>query len=282
MPISVIVPAYNEEAEIADLLRRFAEIPDVSVIVAANGCRDDTAVIARRFPVQVIELAQASKTAALNAADALAGPGPRIYWDADIAPTRALLTALAAAVGGPGVRAAGPRTEIVLTSRSILVRAYYAINKRLPVFEGRLFGRGVIAISADARARFGDFPPIVADDMFLDALFRPEERGHVDETVLVPAPVGVGDLVRRLARSRSGNAEFRAWLRDHGAEIGLTENATPQEERSSWLRDVVLPSPKLWPAAVCYVGITVAAELRRRMPGWSVQSGWGRSRPEAA
>jgi hypothetical protein len=51
--------------------------------------------------------------------------------------------------------------------------------------------------------------------------------------------------------------------------------------RSSWLKDVVLRRPWLAPAAVCYAGITVYAELQaRRRP----DAGWGHdasSREEA-
>ncbi|MGH3715145.1 MAG: hypothetical protein ACRDT4_17030, partial [Micromonosporaceae bacterium] len=44
----------------------------------------------------------------------------------------------------------------------------------------------------------------------------------------------------------------------------------------SWLRDVVLHSPRLAPAAVCYVGIVLAAELRRRVNRLRGRTDWGR------
>jgi glycosyltransferase involved in cell wall biosynthesis len=69
---SVVVAAHNEAAVIDRCLASLVA-PGVQVIVAANGCTDDTAAIARRTPgVEVVELATPSKIAALNAGDARA------------------------------------------------------------------------------------------------------------------------------------------------------------------------------------------------------------------
>ena len=68
---SVIVPAFNEEAEIRVLMDSLVKSPDfgsdIVVVVAANGCKDNTAAVARSYGVNVVELVQASKVAALNA-----------------------------------------------------------------------------------------------------------------------------------------------------------------------------------------------------------------------
>src|SRR6185312_6038650 len=111
---------------------------------------------------RVVEIPTASKTAALNAADSMASYYPRIYLDADIVVSPRLVRALGEALSAPGVHGAVPRPEMDLAASSWPVRAFYRINSRLPVFRGRLFGRGVIAISKDARARFGAFPEIIA------------------------------------------------------------------------------------------------------------------------
>ncbi|MFY1636616.1 glycosyltransferase [Solwaraspora sp. WMMB335] len=278
--ITVIMPAFNEEAGIGAVLRAMTESPgfgpDIEIIVAANGCTDRTAEVARSFGVRVVEIGTPSKIAALNAADAIAGGDVRVYLDADIAVPAELLRALAAAIAEPGAQAAAPRPVIDTSDGSWPVRAYYAINSRLPVFRGRLFGRGLIALSAEARARFTDFPDIIADDMFLDAVVRSEEKRDVDLPVRVVAPRRTGDLIRRVARSRAGNVEFWHFVRTdpRGAELAL--DPVPGASQWSWLRRVVIAAPRLVPAAFCYVAITVLAEFKRRSPGWNVRSGWGR------
>lgn len=278
--ITVIMPAFNEEEGIGAALRAMTESPhfgpDIDIIVAANGCSDRTAEVARACGVRVLEIATPSKIAALNAADAIADGDVRIYLDADIAAPVELLRALAAAIAEPGVAAAAPRPVIDASGSTWPVRAYYAINSRLPVFSGRLFGRGLIALSAEARARFTNFPDIIADDMFLDAVVRSTEKRDVDLPVRVVAPRRTGELVRRVARSRAGNAEFWHFVRTDPRGADLALDPVPGSSPWSWLRRVVATTPRLVPAAFCYVAITVAAEFMRRSPGWNVRSGWGR------
>jgi hypothetical protein len=147
----------------------------------------------------------------------------------------------------------------------VMVRAYFAIQRRLPVFEEGLFGRGLIAVSEQGRARFDTFPEIVADDLFLDSMFTTEERVLLPEiTTTVATPLRTRDLVRRLVRVRRGNAALRA-----------TSPDVRRSDRWSWLRDVVLPRPWLAPAGVVYVGITAYAALLARR-GQVTDTTWGR------
>jgi glycosyltransferase involved in cell wall biosynthesis len=280
MTVTVIVPAFNEEAGIGGVLSGLdagaTDLPEVEIVVAANGCVDRTAEVARRYRVRVVELAEPSKVGALNAAEATAAPGPRIYLDADVRVSPALIRALIDAVSRAGVAAAVPRARLAYRDSSWPVRGYYAISERLPVFRNRLFGRGVIALSEDARRRFDRFPDITADDMFLDAIVGPDEKVEIPAEVLVAVPRRTGQLVRRLARARAGNAEFWRFVRSAPPEYGLLADPVPGASRWSWLRAVLLREPRLIPAAVCYVAIVVLAELRRRSPGFTVRSGWGR------
>lgn len=74
--ISVVIPAHDEESSIVRCLTSLVEgaPPDaLEVVVVANGCHDTTAVAARTVegPITVVEIAEASKVAALNAGDAL-------------------------------------------------------------------------------------------------------------------------------------------------------------------------------------------------------------------
>jgi glycosyltransferase involved in cell wall biosynthesis len=286
MSVTVIVPAFNEEDGIGRILSGLdvavTGLPDVKVVVAANGCTDRTAAVAREFGVKVVEIDQASKTAALNAAEAMAPSGHRIYLDADAVVSPELIRALIESVSRIGIQAAAPRPELVYGGSSWPVRAYCTISERLPVFRNRLFGRGVIALSETARRRFTEFPDITADDMFLDAIVGPDEKVEIDVVVPVQVPRRAGQLIRRLARAREGNVEFWRFVRSEPTGYGLLADPVAGPSRWSWLSAVVLEEPRLFPAAVCYVSIVLMAEGRRRLPGFSVRSGWGRETATAA
>jgi len=178
------------------------------------------------------------------------------------------LRGIATALASGSALAAVPRRQLELAGRPLPVRAFFAINSRLPVYRDGLFGRGLIALSEAGRARFVDFPDVVADDLFLDSLFSPAEKIEVDSVVArVTTPRRTRDLVRRLIRVRRGNAAMRA----AGVRGEVTTGARVRPAaRMSWLRDVVLPRPWLAPAAACYVAITglAAVAARRAGPRW--------------
>lgn len=261
---SIIVPAHNEASRIGGnltLLTLGAGFDEFEIIVVANGCTDPTVDVARSIPgVRVIDLPEPGKAAALRAGDAAATRLARIYLDADVALSAHEARALAKAVTQPGIHAATGRRRIVTRGSSLGVRAFYAVNRRLPVYDDGLFGRGVIAVGPIGRARFDEFPDLVADDLFLDSLFTPDEKVQVDDVVTsVVAPRRTMQLIRRLARVRSGNRAVRTASQARGASS------------SSWLRHVVLPRPWLWPAGICYAVVVIAAEVMSRRAGLT----WG-------
>jgi glycosyltransferase involved in cell wall biosynthesis len=270
---SVVIAAHNEAAVIGrclDALLADAAPGEIDVTVVANGCTDGTAAAAARPGVRVLDLPEPGKANALNAGDAVARGFPRIYLDADIVLSTAAVRALTAVLEA-GAPSATVGRELDLAGRPLLVRAYFAIHGRLPVMRDGLFGRGVVALSDEGRARFGRFPALVADDLFLDSQFSAEEKAHVNEyAARVATPRRTGDLIRRLVRVRGGNAAMRA-----AAARGEVTVPVRAAARSSWLRDVVLPRPWLAPAAVCYVGITVWAALAAKRAG-DGGAAWGR------
>ncbi|MGW0023009.1 glycosyltransferase [Rhodococcus sp. NPDC003383] len=276
---SVVIAAHNEAAVIERCLASLladATPGEFDVIVVANGCTDDTATLAARSPgVRVVEIPEASKPKALNAGDTIAAGFPRVYLDADIVAgthvVRAMRDALAADAPQPVPLAVVPRRDLELTGRSFLVRQFFAINSRLPVFHEGLFGRGLIALSAEGRRRFDRFPDMVADDLFLDSQFTPQEKREVDGvSTVVEVPLHTRDLVRRLVRVRRGNASLRA-----AGRSGTIAGKVRPVDRFAWLRDVVIPNPRLVPAGVVYAGITsLAALLALRTP--TEGQAWGR------
>nr|WP_296068241.1 glycosyltransferase [uncultured Actinoplanes sp.] len=268
---SVVIAAHNEAAVIGrclDSLLAGAAPGEFDVTVAANGCTDDTAKVAAERGVRVVDLPEAGKAGALNAGDDAAAGFPRVYLDADIVLSTADVRALAAAVDDRHP-AATARRELDLAGRPPLVRAYFAINRRLPAFRTGLFGRGVIVLGEAGRARFDRFPDMVADDLFLDSLFTEAEKRQVSAVCAVVAtPRRTSLLIRRLVRVRAGNAAMRAAAAR--GDVGATVRSA---DRSSWLKDVVLRRPWLVPAAACYAGITVYAAVRARR---GTGQGWGR------
>jgi len=271
--VSVVIAAHNEEAvigECLDALLRQRLDGLLEIVVSVNGCTDRTAAVAAARGVRVVERQEPGKVGALNAGDAVVTSFPRVYLDADIVvPEDALARIVAAVQSSSTTMAAVPRRRIDTRGRPWGVRAYFAINERLPVFDRGLFGRGMITLSEQGRGRFADFPEMIADDLFLDSLFTDAEKAHVSEVeVVVQAPFGVRELVNRLVRVRRGNAQLQA-----AAARGEVEVDVRPSDKWAWLRDVVLRNPRLASAAVPYVLITLLAGALSRRKG---ASGWGR------
>jgi glycosyltransferase involved in cell wall biosynthesis len=271
---SVVIAAHNEETVIGAcldaLLQQVALSDSLEIVVSANACTDATVEIARAQQVTVVDRPQPGKAAALNAGELVAHGFPRIYLDADIvAPVNAIADLTSALDRTPGTLAAVPRRRLNTVGRPWLVRAYFSINERLPAFTDGLFGRGMIALSAEGRARFETFPEMVADDLFLDSLFLADEKVTVPGVeVVVEAPFTVGDLMRRLVRVRRGNSQMR-----DAARSGEIDLSVRRSDKHAWLR-VVGREPRLFLAAVPYVAITVIAARRARQTASSLD--WGR------
>jgi glycosyltransferase involved in cell wall biosynthesis len=84
--LSVIVPAYNEEAALPACLRTLLAqtYPAVEVIVVDDGSSDGTVEVARRFPVRVLGAAHRGPAAARNLAARRARGEILVFVDADM------------------------------------------------------------------------------------------------------------------------------------------------------------------------------------------------------
>jgi glycosyltransferase involved in cell wall biosynthesis len=269
---SVIIPAHDESASIRRCLDAlFAGVTpaELDVIVVCNGCADDTAALARSsgHPIRVIELEAASKPAALRAGDGAALALPRIYLDADVvlpgSSARAVLERLRA-----GAVAARPPIRYDSSASSGPVRSYYRARSRVPALLESLWGAGVYGLSEAGRNRFGAFPDIVADDLWVDRQFAPGEIEIVNCTpVVVAVPRRARDLLRILRRTYRGKAET----------VGVDPHERSRTTTTSTLRQLrrlAVAGPSAALDAATYAAFAVGARLALVAP--PVGAGWER------
>lgn len=262
-PATVIIPAHNEERSIARLVDALTTplCPELEIMIVCNGCTDNTAEVAaaRSDHVRVVEIAVASKQAALAAGNAAAAHPARVYCDADVVITGRSVRNLVAALRAP-VQATAPEREMDFQRSGWVVRRYYRVWLNLPQVRSSLFGRGVIALSAAGLDRVQALPRVMSDDLALSEAFAPTERLIVsDAQVTVAPPRSVADLLRRRTRAAIGIAEVdRLGLRGAQARTGM-----------GTLTAIARTSPAAAVDVATFVGVTVvarmtAAQRRRR------------------
>lgn len=264
---SVVIPAHNEASVIDRCLTHLSKADDLRIVVAANGCTDDTVSKARAHRVHVVEVPQASKVAALNTGDAVARPiMPRIYLDADIEVDLASMYAVIDALAEqPGAALAMPTLRYDFRESSGLVRAFFNIYLRLPYMRGGL-GTGCYGLNAEGRNRWGAYPDVMADDLFVQGLFSHGERIAVPQATCVARPPrDVVSLIRVRTRSHLG-----ARL---ASEAGLNGqmNSGSKATVKALLR-LMRQDPNLLIPGLVYVAVTITARVRaarlRSGHGW--------------
>lgn len=257
-PVSVIVPAHNEGAQIGRLLELLTageDGRDVEVVVACNACTDDTADVTRTFTgVRVVEIPEASKRRALEAGDAVATHPVRAYLDADIALTRADLLALVDALDDRTLVVA-PERRLSLERSARSVRWYYDVWQRLPQVREGVFGRGTIVMSPEGHKRVRELPFVMSDDLAISEAFSPSERQVIPHTVsTIEAPRTMRDLIRRRVRVATGNTQLE--------HLGMRSEAA-RTSPTALLR-IASQSPALTLKVALFSAVAVAARLAAR------------------
>jgi glycosyltransferase involved in cell wall biosynthesis len=255
---SIIIPAHNEAASIARCLSsilRDAQRGEFEIIVACNGCTDDTARIARGFgpDVTVVELEEGNKVGAVNFANALASHFPRLYVDADLVVSTKSARALLSAVTAPNCLAAIGRMELDTSGASLAMRHYYEIWSRNAYLSAGKFG-GVYALSREAVEMLGVLPRVINDDEYVRRQIPAGQVTFVPQCSFVArVPRTFTDLLKVRRRVHRGNRQL--------AQMGRKE--ARQSGSSLGLFSLALRQPRLWLGLAVYVAVNLMA---RREP----------------
>jgi glycosyltransferase involved in cell wall biosynthesis len=211
---SVVIPAHNESAVIGHTLETLLEgasPTEFEVVVVANACRDDTAQIASRTGVRVIDTPIAGKTHAVRLGDEACSTFPRVYLDADISLTAESVRKLVAAVSRDRALAAAPQPQWDLGQATWVMRRVHRVHDVLVAPSRGLAGVGVYVLSEAGHARAFPVPDIVCDDEWVERSFDPTERVVVTSAWSVVRPAtNVKDHLRRRVRVRRGNRQLDA------------------------------------------------------------------------
>lgn len=267
--LGVLIPAHNEESVIAACLSSLLEVssalPKLQVVVAANGCTDDTVSIARSFAadfvskgwsLEVLDLKSPGKIAAINTADAQISCGSRVFLDADVLVDPELLGQLAQALSDPEpVYASG--TMQVVRPKSWVSRLYLTAWQKTGFMNAPAQGAGLFAVNAAGRKKWQQLPDVISDDTYIRTLFKPSERKEVAARFYWPLPEGFGNLVRARRRQDAGMRQLHQLYRDQ-----MTNEAKP--------RNRVWGSAFTHPAGfLVYVAVRVVARLKRNTDTWA-------------
>lgn len=300
MTASVVIAAHNEEKVIGRALRCLLERAnpgEFEVVVVCNGCTDRTADVAAAEGVGVVELCEASKTAALNRGDDATAAFPRIYLDADVVLSTEGAREIVKALTHPETVAAAPTLSLDFDGVSWPVRSYFRLWQELPGVAQALSGRGVYAMAAEGRARFDRFPDLAADDYFVDRLFSHSERVIVDVPSIVRPPRTIAATFRRKVRVFAANTELdkdphlvvALASGSHGGSVARRGDSKDPSRRNTllptenpirsmypgWMQ-VVIHSPKRIVDLPAFLALSVLAKIAAAVDLRLGRTGWNR------
>ncbi|MEE2945181.1 MAG: glycosyltransferase [Pseudomonadota bacterium] len=211
---SIIIPANNEAIWISACLEAVLaseRLEQAEILVVANGCTDNTVDIAERYiklaeakkwSMRVFDLQIGDKLHALNVGDRHATGDVRIYLDADVQVSNRVLHQIERALDREEAGWASGKLRMAAASR--VSRAYGRFWSRVPFMAKSVPGSGLFAVNKAGRERWGDFPNIISDDMYVRLLFKPRERYGVPGTYVWPIAEGWRNLIKVRRRQNKG------------------------------------------------------------------------------
>ncbi len=211
---SIIVPAHNEATVIRDCLNSLKNQAGISnIIVACNGCSDNTAQIVREeYPeLTCLDIATPSKVNALNEAEKYIQSWPVFYIDADTRLSDHAISTICTAMQDSKLLLAAPEPVIDTSRSSWWVKQYYHIWLSLPYIQEGVVATCSFVISEQGRKRFSHFPEVINDDGFVRCQFASNERRNISGSkVYISAPLTLYALIKIKTRARLGNMQLAA------------------------------------------------------------------------
>lgn len=216
--LSVSIPAWNEEEALPAMLQSLLTQEGVTleIVVVANGCSDQTTLRASEFQdrflaaghsFKILEMADASKPAALNVSDSALTCFPRAYLDADIILGPLALREVYLALQTQHAAIASPHIRFMRKADWITNHVAAAVQQ-LPPFVDDVVGGGFYAVNESGRARWDQMPQVIADDAFVLGHFSRAERVRLGNTYFCPRFPTAKRLRGVLRRWRSGRQEL--------------------------------------------------------------------------
>lgn len=212
---TVIVPAHNEASVIRRCLDSIIHQEGVDqLIVACNGCSDETAAIVKADYPQALclDIDIPSKVNALNEAEKHIQSWPVFYIDADTQLSENSISVITQAMQqDQNLLLAAPEPIIDTSASSWLVKQYYKVWLSLPYIQDGVVATCSYVISEKGHQRFKAFPAVINDDGFVRCQFTNEERGNVaGSKIFISAPRTLYSLIKIKSRARLGNMELAA------------------------------------------------------------------------
>lgn len=253
--VSVIIPVHNEEFALAITAPRLLPgLPyKAEVVYVCNGCTDGSAELLRRLNdprVKITEMGVASKSAALNEGERDATIFPRFYVDADVSISGYDILRLAEYLHTHDVDLVSPVLSFNMTDCSWIGRAANRIWLELP--HGRMSAfQQVIGLSQAARAQWGRFPDILADDSFIVSKVPEDRRVIVDDVVAeIRPPANFWALVGVRVRILRGMGQLQ--------RLGIERPHAPRQS-AELLRLLIRPRTAF--GALTYIVIGLVARV---------------------
>ncbi len=211
---TIIVPAHNESAVIKRCLDSLINQTGVdTLIVACNGCTDDTADIVRNYYPDIIclDIEKPSKTNAINEAEKKASSFPIFYLDADTTlQANAIRTITQAMDENKQLHLVAPTPVINTSKSSWFVKQYYKIWLQLPYIKAGVIATCSFIVSEEGRKRFSHFPNIINDDRFIHCQFKEHEVSNIKGAeIYIEAPRTLYSLIKIKTRARLGNMQLK-------------------------------------------------------------------------
>ncbi len=229
--VSIIIPCRNDATSLSRVLealgRQTYDPNQMEIIVVDNGSTDQSASIARTFPVRLLTEPVPSAYLARNRGIAAATGDYLLFLDADTVPSPDWIAQLVAAAMKSGSWLAGGRIESVVTRPTLgsaLLAATRSADKRREMLEktGRLSG-GNMLVARAAFDKYGVFRPLQSGG---DGEFS--ERANPGRApvpyagsavVVHECDIGNWEYLRRACRIGRGQAQTRG--PDSGVSLSM-------------------------------------------------------------